>query len=621
MPFPNGLAGGFLGVDVFFVISGYLITRVIVGDIEKGHFSYWNFYLRRFRRLFPALSLMLMAVVLCGWIFLTEAEYQALAKHTISGIFFSANLIYWHESGYFDVAAHTKPLLNLWSLGIEEQFYLIWPSILILSLAKKRLFQVTAGFLLLSFLACLYVTKVDNVSAFYFPVTRFCELLCGSLLAQWHDNKLTRQHRHILSVAGLAFCVGSFVLIADLAAIPGYLTALPVLGAMMLIASGRESIVNAYVLASRPMVLVGLISYPLYLWHWPMLVFARILNGDLPSIPVRLGVVFCSFVLSILTYLYFERPVRQFPTARATNRVLKLTVVTLSVAILIFAFQGFPDRGLTLLTSDAKTASVGTDRNKSIRECGVYHESLSLKYCLKSRKDHIHYAVMGDSKADALYYGLAREQTDSGWVLVGNVQPPIANPSDDDQTKNLIAFQAILNNPDIHAVVWAIAIHQIFPTNAITGYVEGDTARAWNRQKDFIRAFQKLVQARKQVIFIIDNPTLPAPLSCVSGEFDAPNVINSMFRRRQNPRCTIRYSEHLHGTKEYRQFVAELKKSVPELTVIDLADFLCDIPRDVCSIAQGKNYLYSYSDHISDYANSMIAKKYILPELDQKGRQ
>ena len=188
--FPYWLNGGFIGVDIFFVISGFLISSIIFQDLGAGSFRFTDFYGRRIRRIFPALIIVVAACLVAGWFVLLAGEYEQLGKHVAGGAGFIANFLLWNESNYFDNAAETKPLLHLWSLGVEEQFYIIWP--LLLWLAWKRNFNartMTAFIVIMSFALTIAQARTDMVAAFYSPATRFWESLCGALLANPNWNR------------------------------------------------------------------------------------------------------------------------------------------------------------------------------------------------------------------------------------------------------------------------------------------------------------------------------------------------------------------------------------------------------------------------------------------------
>ncbi len=284
--FPQLTPGGFVGVDVFFVISGFLISTIILKAHAQNTFSYARFYARRIRRIFPALMLMLAASLVFGWFALTPNEFAELGRHAAAGTLFVSNLALWREAGYFDHEAQLKPLLHLWSLGIEEQFYLIWPLFL---LRFRRATAALVAVVVLSFAANVWLVHSKPDATFYMPFTRFWELASGALLAQLalmapNGDALgglrrfapflgdSRALRDALSVAGTLLVLAPVLRLSHTASFPGFWAALPVLGTVALIAAGQRAIINRRLLSAPPMVLIGLISYPLYLWHWPLLV-------------------------------------------------------------------------------------------------------------------------------------------------------------------------------------------------------------------------------------------------------------------------------------------------------------------------------------------------------------
>lgn len=324
--FPEWVRGGFVGVDVFFVISGYLISGIIFEGLRTGRFTFTGFYARRIRRIFPALVLVLAVCYACGWFLLLGDPFMQLGKHIAAAAGFVSNFAFWNESGYFDNAAETKPLLHLWSLGVEEQFYLIWP------LAAYVVWRLRLNLLLLTGLAVatsmffnLEGIRRDLVGTFYSPVTRFWELMSGSVLAcvaadpssvsrrlhAFHDRlRADAVWRDRTAMAGLVVVLGTVVALDRSRHFPGLWALLPVSGAWLLLAAGPDAWVNRKILGHRVMVWIGLISYPLYLWHWPLLSFARILNAEAPSLGLRIAAVGASVVLAWLTYKVIERPIR-----------------------------------------------------------------------------------------------------------------------------------------------------------------------------------------------------------------------------------------------------------------------------------------------------------------------
>jgi peptidoglycan/LPS O-acetylase OafA/YrhL len=326
------LAGGYVGVDVFFVISGFLISTIVFEGVLDGRFSYLDFYRRRIRRIFPALILILLACLLFASTFAFPKDARLIGEHVIGGVGFASNFVLWNESGYFDWGAELKPLLHLWSLSVEEQYYIFWPVLAAFLLKRGRWFiWVTLLLFVGSFVANIVLVRVDPTAAFYLPVTRMWELLIGSGLAYvtlrrgslptflapmpaGHaiDVNVVAQRRgleQILSIAGGALLLAAVLVITREAAFPGWWALLPTLGACLVIAAGPRGWVNRVVLSNRAAVFVGKISYPLYLWHWPLLVFPTIVAGHL-SRSTRMTAVALAFVLAWLTYEYVEKPIR-----------------------------------------------------------------------------------------------------------------------------------------------------------------------------------------------------------------------------------------------------------------------------------------------------------------------
>jgi len=312
--FGSSLSGGFIGVDIFFVISGFLISSIIFENLEQASFSFTTFYSRRVKRIFPSLLVVLIACYGFGWFVLLADEYKQLGKHVAGGAGFISNYLLWRESGYFDTAAESKPLLHLWSLAIEEQFYIFWP--LLLAFAWKRharFFTITALVAITSFAANLYLINRDPTAAFYFPISRFWELMIGCALAYitLHKPALIDRQRNLQSVAGFSLLIAGLLIIDEGRAFPGWWALLPTIGTFLIISAGPRTWLNHHLLSNRILVWFGLISYPLYLWHWPLLSFARIVEGGTPSAILTAIAVLAAILLSWLTYLLLELPIRR----------------------------------------------------------------------------------------------------------------------------------------------------------------------------------------------------------------------------------------------------------------------------------------------------------------------
>ena len=344
--FPEWMRAGFIGVDVFFVISGFLISSIIFRSLSAQGFSYRTFYARRIRRIFPALALVLAATLAIGWWVLLPHEWVQLGKHLFAGAAFVSNFAFWSEAGYFDTVAETKPLLHLWSLAIEEQFYIVWPLLLGLAYKRKwRLSFVVGALAAASFALNISTVHSHQTAAFYSPLSRFWELMIGGALAWWRQNRPDRltRYRDLQSVFGLLCIVLGLVLIRNGRTFPGTWALLPTVGTFYCISAGPTAFFNRKLLAARPLVWIGLISYPLYLWHWPLLVFARIVGEGKPNLWIRFAIVLASFMLAWLTYRLLELRLRH-NGRRVVVVMLIAAMVTLGAAGLLANRHALPNR-------------------------------------------------------------------------------------------------------------------------------------------------------------------------------------------------------------------------------------------------------------------------------------
>ncbi len=346
--FPRVAPGGFVGVDVFFVISGFLISGIILKSLKAGSFSYATFYGRRIKRIFPSLVTILVVSLAAGWVFLFPSDWRALGKHVFAGAAFLSNIALMREGGYFDSSA--KPLLHLWSLGVEEQFYIIWPLLLVF-VFRKRAATLPSILLVLGISLSLNLWYVDKKPSadFYFPAMRIWELALGASLAyvamflrekNGSGSSPTEllENRHVrfaLSLAGMSLLLVSLIFVNENKPFPGWQALLPTLGASLAIAAGPSAWFNRVALSSRPMVFLGLISYPLYLWHWPLLVFTKILTPGKLTWPLGVAAILVSISMAWLTYELVETPLRHHKSTVAVPCLLASAVGLIGLAGLI----------------------------------------------------------------------------------------------------------------------------------------------------------------------------------------------------------------------------------------------------------------------------------------------
>ena len=426
--FPHWLQGGFIGVDIFFVLSGYLISQLLLQSLEAGRYSLIDFYARRVRRLYPALCLVLLACLVFSLLYTFPSASRHVGQHVAAGALFISNIVLWSEAGYFDAASQAKPLLHLWSLGIEEQFYLVWPVAMAFLFRHPRwaLRLIIAALLLSLGLNLAFVTD-RPVATFFLPPTRFWELMLGAVLAwlTWQANGqplswvcqrwqvLSGMHQRLadgLSLLGLLMLAGALWLIDHDAPFPGWRALLPTLGTVALLAAGPEAWANRLLLSQPVLRFYGAISYPLYLWHWPLLSFPIVLGIPL-SAELRVLILVASVVLATLTYELIEKPVRRGVGGR------KLTVALFLALALLGAcgwavkqshglLQTYPPsvREVAAAEFDADFPSYRIDRCFLRMEQGP--ESFSADCVDRSDLQRPLTFLWGDSHAAALYSGL-----------------------------------------------------------------------------------------------------------------------------------------------------------------------------------------------------------------------
>jgi peptidoglycan/LPS O-acetylase OafA/YrhL len=340
--------GGFVGVDVFFVISGFLITRLIAGAMARDRFSLREFYERRIRRIFPALFVMLLFASSAAAILLFPGDLQAYARSLIATAAFAANFEFWREAGYFDQASAQKPLLHLWSIAIEEQFYLLFPALMLFCRSRRLLKWAVSVLFVFSLGYAIWSVGTTPVAAFYLLPSRAWELLLGAGLALGIVPAIRRQEvAEIVGVAGVALIGASVGLLQAWRPFPGLAALPPCLGAACIIHAGAMPTWITRLLSLKPIVFVGLISYSLYLWHWPVMVYARnLLSGD-PNPIQTSALIALSLVLAVLSWRYVEKPIRRAASidwrhlfAGAGSAV----TLTAGLGIAVASANGLPER-------------------------------------------------------------------------------------------------------------------------------------------------------------------------------------------------------------------------------------------------------------------------------------
>ncbi|MBV7478179.1 acyltransferase family protein [Pseudomonas sp. PDM31] len=632
--FPSLIRGGFVGVDVFFVISGFLISTIVFESLDRGVFSFSEFYARRIKRIFPALLLVLIACFTFGWYALLATEYKQLGKHIAAGASFMSNFALWSEAGYFDNAAEVKPLLHLWSLGIEEQFYIIWPFLLWLAWKRKINFLLVAVLVsAVSFYLNLSGIKKDPIATFYSPQTRFWELLCGSLLA-WltlykketftklkfkvstrlsviagrktpENNE--RLFSNILSLLGVLLLSVGFWHINSETAFPGTWASAPVLGAVFIIAAGSNAWFNRLILSNKIFVWFGLISFPLYLWHWPILSFLRIIESEEPSRMTRIAAVLLSIALAWLTYRFAERPIRLGGNDRKKLYGLALLMVACgTTGYITYAAGGFESRvslrktaGFVELTKEYPHMPYRNEACDSL-----YPELKTLFFCLISKESPPEVVILGDSHSNQYYKSLAHKLPNMSVMNLGTLRClPFSSATyasaNNCEPKVAAALKFAIETPSIKTIYLA----GYWGALASGGFaIENENFRqprplTDNDARTFIEAGKKflseITKSGKEIIFINDTPDLNFNIrSC----FDSRPLTIKQKEVRET--CGISRSEYSDRYKVYADMLSTLIARTPSIKVYSPIDLFCDNQLCRATNTDGKPRYYN-SDHLT----------------------
>jgi peptidoglycan/LPS O-acetylase OafA/YrhL len=391
-----GLSGGYIGVDIFFVISGFLITSGLIKDIENNNFSIANFYERRMRRIFPALFACLIITTIISSFMLLPKELEQFPATLIGSVLFFSNIVFWRQSGYFESAAEFKPLLHTWSLGVEEQFYIFAPLIFLITISyfKKNDKFIIAAIGLASFALCLILTPVAPAASFYLIPTRAWELLAGSMVSFGVFPRI-KSHKinEGLAAFGLAMIVFAITSFDDTINFPGYAAAIPVLGASLIIAYSSNTTVGKF-LSWKPFVGIGLISYSLYLWHWPIIVFARDLGYMNGHMQFAILVIFAAIAIAYISWRFIETPFRnrkRFDQKSIFKNSAVMGAVIVCSAFGLMILGGMPQR----FSVDAlRLASGETDISPERQKC----------HSLGGNPDPANACVLGQGEADTLMW-------------------------------------------------------------------------------------------------------------------------------------------------------------------------------------------------------------------------
>ncbi|QWE16958.1 acyltransferase family protein [Polynucleobacter sp. AP-Nino-20-G2] len=600
--YPSYLPGGFIGVDIFFVISGFLISSILIEEISVNKFSVFDFYSRRIRRIFPALLVVLFFSLFVGWFTLFSDEYLQLGISVIAGAGFFENLLLISQLGYFDTSSDLKPLLHLWSLAVEEQFYLIWP-VFIWFIYKSRFSMFKTIFIIFisSLVYNLYATIVGFENIFYSPVVRFWELLSGSFIYFIYKNKINIKKssiQNISSILGLALIFCSAFLLNKDSKFPGWNAIPPVLGAFLIIASGNKSQFNSKILSSRPMVFIGLISYPFYLWHWPLLSFYRIIfyqkNSFIPFL-----IILISAILAWLTYIGIEQRIKRL---KHLMPILSGMMIFASVSGgVIFINNGFPNR---LASYEKYNDHPYIKDSRSTPSCikqysYLFKPTFDIKrdFCINYPSSEI--LILGDSHAEQIFDSFTVSNVQNITRLGRGSCPPIPffNVVDswlkcEPTVENLFNYA---KEGNFKLTIFAGVFGRLFNG-------EYQTTQSLEEKKLNIQRFMReLGNSKITTLIILDNPKLP---------FQGIECLKRPFHSSPLRGCSFSRSFHEQTISTYRQIFISSAKPYPNIKILDPTNLFCN--SDHCFAYNTDGLLYLLDDnHLNRRGSKLITDQVI----------
>lgn len=621
--FPGVLRGGFIGVDVFFVISGYVIQRQLK---SMKRFDFIEFYSRRVLRIFPSLIIVLFATVFLGRFFFFDYPLRLLYNSAISSSFFSTNYYFFSSTNYFDLNSISKPLLPLWSLAVEEQFYLLWP--ILFWIFRKQFRKVNLALILFSVSSALVLGHISQSYNFYSLQTRFWEIALGIHLNSISPNTCSRLLSRSRGPLTLLLIIIAFAGFGE-STWPNLATILVVLTTAILIANPGRLLVN--LLSSKYFLFLGKISFPLYLVHWPLLSFYN--NMKPARIPTtdRFILILIATALAFLLYQFLEVPIQ-----RQKGRARVWIVCILTLVLLLSGIFALTSKRALPSTSQAIRQSV-TSQSAIVMQNSWYFSGGSdlpekeIDYSCNTSigKDivaaceagnewsSVNAVVVGDSKAEIMFRALVRSKSNLQWGFIGGAFKPIIpltgklSINSNAEVSNFISSY-LAKQSDIKVVLIVSATRNLFKlsNDFSLNEMNGDfDVRII--QDGFAQWISPLSQHKKRILIFRDNPTLHDPTYC-HGIFPAVSMLDRFVQKAQQIEgCYYDLNKFKSDSSKYQSLLTYVKGIYPSVEIVDLTDYFCDESSGRCEIFRNGRLLYSYTDHISDFAADFVARQVV----------
>jgi peptidoglycan/LPS O-acetylase OafA/YrhL len=595
--FPQWIPGGFIGVDVFFVVSGFLITHVLIETNKNGGYNLTSFYSSRIRRLFPSMILLFLLLLVFGWFALIDLEFLQLANHILASCGFVANFIFYNEIGYFDKPAITKALIHLWSLSVEAQFYLIWPPLIWTALFFKLDVRKITVLAFIIALACCFWGRPSNIAMFYLPQARMWEFLIGACLAsgKFHFN-LLKVSSNYSTFLGLCFIIAGIILIDPNSHFFSAWLLLPTLGTALVIA-GENSWISLKIFSNSGLALVGLISYPLYLFHWPMLSLANVFSSYSPSALLKIYIILLAFFFAWLFFRFVEMPIR---LSRKKSTTIFLSVSLLSIFVagwVIIEGAGFPQRYVSGL-NDYKRISYNLNFPELVG-CKIPNLTTLNVKCFNDKDANV--LLVGDSHAMQLLYAFKKSENskfNKPMLVTADMFAPTINYNTINESEKIteFIFNLLKNNSSIQYVVLAnlsfnVGHYSKYGDQIVMGLAE------------FVK---KVETFNKKVIWVRDNPSWPNPP-------DHCAQVIMPFRNWLQPQpefCTRALRYESLTPPDYQEFTNKLHREVPEMYIFDSRKVFCGLD-DRCTYFKDSKLLFTDFHHLSVYGADLLVNQLI----------
>lgn len=610
-----GFAAGFIGVDIFFVISGFLMTSIVIKSLDKGNFSLLKFYLARGIRIVPALFVVSTIVLILGWFLVLPTDYKALAKHTLSSINFFSNIVYWRESSYFDTDSHNKALLHTWSLSVEWQFYLVFPIIvaLLYKIKKSRNFLLTFFILgtIISLILSIIITAKNPSAGFFLLPTRAWEMLAGGLIFFIPKEKVP--YKKPLEFIGFFLIAISCYIFSTDTLWPSYNAILPVLGAFLILLAHQQ---NSIFTKGSVFQWLGNNSYSIYLWHWPIVFFLHYFYKNDDYIFITAGIIL-SIILGWLSYTYIENPTRKKLSNLSIVKAYFLWFLSISIlsliSIMIFKFDGVKNRFSNEINNISNTIN---DINPRRDECLGKQDDSQLKKCTYG-DGPLSLIVVGDSHASAMLNGVINALpnntslisfTISGCPTVKNLKKTnMPEYSCGERVKDIIYDIKTNYSTDIPILVInrANAIFQGEPENDKSNqpirYINTpslvfDEEYYAQMRNAYVDTLKDLSASHKVYI------TRPTP----EAKKEISNLAAKIFKYHLPTQdLTITWNEYYERSKQAWKAQDMAAQSTKNIQIIDLSREFCD--NETCYFTQNNLPLFYDDDHMSWTASLKLA--------------